>query len=421
MALVKSITANEILDSRGNPTVETTVILDDGSRGIASCPSGASTGTHEAKELRDLDEKRFRGLGVIKAVDNVQNIIGPKLLNTDAANQQEIDRTMIALDATPSKENLGANAVLSVSMAAAKAAANSFKMPLFIYLSQYVKKNNKDFKIPTPLFNLINGGKHANSNLDLQEFMVIPASFKPYRESIQIGTNVYNALKEILKSNNLSTLIGDEGGFSPKLSSNIEAFSLLSSAVSNNQYRLGFDVFFGLDAAASSFYANKSYRIRDKQNNLSAENLISFYQDIQKQFGLLYLEDGLYEDDWEDWAKLCQKMSRNTIITGDDLTVTNPYRLQTALDKKTITGIIIKPNQIGTVIEALAVIEIAKEAGLKIVVSHRSGETNDDFIADFAVAAGADYVKFGAPARGERVAKYNRLMYIEEEIRKMSE
>jgi enolase len=269
------------------------------------------------------------------------------------------------------------------------------------------------------MFNLINGGMHAQGALDFQEFLVIPASSKKYDESLQLGTNVYAALKKNLETNNLSTLIGDEGGYSPKVASNQDALLMLKQVVESINLRLGFDVFLGLDAASSNFYSNQQYHIHDKSIGLSSKDMTAFYKTLNNDYHFLYLEDGLAEDDWEGWANLCTELSQQTLIVGDDLTVTNPYRLQMALDKKTITGIIIKPNQIGTVMESLAVVEMARDAGLKIIVSHRSGETNDDFIADFAVAASADYVKFGAPARGERVAKYNRLLQIQRQIKSL--
>lgn len=416
MSKIKQIKAVEILDSRGNPTIETTVILSDGAFGTASCPSGASIGTWEAVELRDHDQKRFAGFGVLKAIENIQNVIAPKILDLDASKQQEIDKIMIELDGTQNKSRLGANATLSVSMAVAKAAAQTSVLPLFLHLRQFIKKDTS-LKIPTPLFNLINGGKHADGNLDFQEFLIIPATSKQYLESLEMATSIYRSLKDVLKKNNLPTLVGSEGGFAPKLATNLDAFSFLKEAIDASLYRLGFDIFLGLDAAANSFFENDQYYIRDKANPLSSQDLIAYYEETKKQFELLYLEDPLAEDDWDGWTKLCLKLSQDTIIVGDDLTVTNPYRLAMALDKKAISGIIIKPNQIGTVIEALAVVEVGREAGLKIIVSHRSGETNDDFIADFAVAAGADYVKFGPPLQGERVAKYNRLLHIEEQIK----
>jgi enolase len=419
MAKIKQITANEILNAKGHPTIETIVILTDGAVGIASCPSGTSVGKYEAIEIRDKDEKRFQGLGVRNAIMNIEEIIAPSLLGMDATKQQDIDKKMISLDGTVNKGRLGANAILSVSMAVAKAAAKSSILPLFLYLREFVKKENVPLKIPIPAFNVINGGKHAEGTIDFQEFLVIPASSKKFDESIIIGTNVYAALKKSLETNNLSTLVGDEGGFSPKVEANQDALLMLKQVIEGINLRLGFDVFLGLDAASDNFFTNQQYHIRDKSIGLSSKDLVSFYKTINNDYHLLYLEDGLAEDDWDGWRQLYTEMSQQTLIVGDDLTATNPYRLQMALDKKTITGIIIKPNQIGTVIEALAVVEMARQANLKIIVSHRSGETNDDFIADFAVAASADYVKFGAPARGERVAKYNRLLQIDKQIKSL--
>lgn len=419
MAKIKQIFATEILNSKGHPTIEATVTLTDGSIGIASCPGGTSTGKYEATEIKDKDEKRFQGLGVLNAIMNIEEIIAPNLLGMEATRQQDIDKKMISLDGTSNKARLGANAILSVSMAVAKAAAKSSVLPLFLYLREFVKRENIPLKLPTPIFNLINGGRHAEGYLDFQEFLVIPASSKKYDESLQLGTNIYAALKKNLEINNLSTLIGDEGGYSPKVASNQDALTMLKQAIEGLNLRLGFDVFLGLDAAASNFYSNQQYHIRDKSTGMSSKDMISFYKTLNDDFHFLYLEDGLSEDDWDGWANLCLQLSNQSLIVSDDLTATNPYRLQMALDKKTITGIIIKPNQIGTVMESLAVVEMARAAGLKIIVSHRSGETNDDFIVDFAVAASADYVKFGAPVRGERVAKYNRLLQIQRQIKSL--
>jgi len=417
MAKIKQISAREILNSKGNPTVETTVILSDGATGISSSPTGTSVGKYEAVDLKDNDQTRFQGLGVLNAIMNVNKLIAPNLIGMDASRQQEIDKKMIDLDGTPNKGRLGANATLSVSMAVAKASAKSSVLPLFLYLREFTKKENLPLRIPTPLFNLINGGKHAEDNFDFQEFLVIPATSKSYEESLKMVTDIYYSLRKNIETNNLSTLIGDEGGFSPKLANNQEALLLLKRSVESVNLRVGFDVFFGMDTASDNFYSENGYRIKDKNNTLSAKDLISFYKLLNEQYHFLYLEDGLAEDDWGGWTELCAELGSQMLIVGDDLTATNPYRLQTALQKKAITGIIIKPNQIGTVIEALAVVEMAREAGLKITVSHRSGETNDDFVADFAVAASVDYVKFGAPARGERVAKYNRLLQIQNQLK----
>ncbi len=417
MAKIKSITAREIFDSRGNPTVECTALLDDNTTAVASVPSGASTSAHEAIELRDGDKKRFNGLGVKTAIENVRSIIAPQLLGMPVSPQQEIDQKIIELDGTPNMGHLGANAALSVSMAIAKAAAQSFHLPLFAYLRE-ISGRQGTFKIPTPLFNLFNGGKHAHNTLDFQEFLVIPASSKTYSESLYMGVTVYKALYEILLSKNYSTLTGDEGGYGPALETNQEAFSLLRLAIETVGLKIGYDIFFGMDAAANSFYSDKYYSIKNKGLRLTSDELIDMYIDINNQFHLLYLEDPMAEGDIDGWEKASKRFAPSgTILTGDDLTSTNAFLLQTALSKKLVSGVVVKPNQIGTITQALAFAEVAKAAGLKITVSHRSGETNDDFIADFGIAVAADYVKFGAPAHGERIAKYNRLLQLEEEFK----
>lgn len=418
MAKIKDIQAREVLDSRGNPTVSVAVELEDGTVGIADCPSGASVGTYEAAEIRDLDPKRLMGMGVLKAVDNVKNVIAPKLKGVEITDQGLIDKSMIELDGTPNKNHLGANAILPVSIACTKAAAKSAKIPLYMYIKQFTS-DKQALKMPTPAFNLINGGKHAGNNLDFQEFLVIPASSKPFEECLQIGVNTYHALKKVLIANNFSTLIGDEGGYGVPAATNTDPFFLLKQGVETAGYKLGFDAFVGLDAAATTFYKQRKYNLRNNVSGMSTNELINYYQDLNNQYHLLYLEDPLAEDDWEGWTEIVAKLGQSTIIAGDDLTVTNPLRLQMALSKRAISGIIIKLNQIGTVIETIAVVEIAKQMGVKIIVSHRSGETNDDYIADFAVGVGADYAKFGAPARGERVAKYNRLSEINNQIKKV--
>lgn len=416
MAKIKQITAREILNAKGDPTIETTVILTDGAVGIASVPSGTSVGKYEAVELRDMDEKRYRGNGVLNAIANIDKLIAPLLIGKEASDQRQIDKNIITIDGTPNKQKLGANATLSVSIAIAKAAARSAVLPLFLYLREYVKKDEKPPKIPTPCFNILNGGKHGEGNVNFQEFLVIPATSKSYSDSLSLGSNVYFSLKKVIEQNNMSTLVGLEGGFSPKLSNNQDALVLIKKAIEESNLRVGFDMFIGIDAASDNFYTENKYNIKDKTTALTNKELIAFYKLITDQYHLLYLEDGLSEDDWEGWQELFTQMSSETMIVGDDLTATNPLRLQIALSKKAINAIIIKPNQIGTVIEALAVSEMAKEAGIKVIVSHRSGETNDDFIADLAVAISADYVKFGAPVRGERVSKYNRLLQIEKQI-----
>lgn len=417
MAKIKEITACQILNSKGIPTVETTVILSDGIIGTSSCPIGTSIGEYEASNVVDNDQKHYYGQGVQKVIQNIVSQIAPHIVGLEPDKQQEIDRIMIDLDGTQNKSRLGANAILSVSMGVAKSAAASSVLPLFLYLREFIKKENLLLKIPTPAFNLINGGKHARGTLDFQEFLVIPATSKPYSEALETGVSIYKALEKTLQSKELSTLVGDEGGYSPNIPTNNDAFSILRQAIEGTLSKLELDVFFGLDAASSNFFSDKKYQIKDRQTDLTSKDIISYYEELNRTYHLLYIEDPLAEDDWNAWSDLSSKMSQTTIIAGDDLTATNPYRLQMALNKKAITGIVIKPNQIGTVMEALAVVEIARQSGLKIIVSHRSGETNDDFIADFAVAVSADYVKFGAPCRGERVAKYNRLLQIENQIK----
>ena len=419
MAKIKLITSREILNAKGQPTLETAVVLADGAIGIASVPSGTSVGKYEAYELKDNDPKRYNGNGVLTAVSNVEKIIAPVLVGIEANSQQEIDKRLIEIDGTKAKTKYGANAILSISMAVAKAAARSMSLPLFLYLREYIKNSTTTLKIPIPCFNLINGGKHGEGNLDFQEFLVIPASSKKFPESLELGVNVYSALKKIIQTNNLSSLVGLEGGFSPKLTTNVDALLLLKQAIEQSNLRMGFDMFIGLDSASDNFFDDGKYKIKDRSSDLSSKDMVSFYVMVNNDYHLLYLEDGLAQDDWAGWQELSTQTSQQTIIIGDDLTATNPFRLQEAIAKKAITGVVIKPNQIGTVIEALAVSEMARQGGLKIIVSHRSGETNDDFIADFAVAVSADYVKFGAPARGERVAKYNRLLQIENQLRSL--
>ena len=415
MGKIKQLTAREILDSRGSPTVKVRLVTDADSVVSASCPSGKSIGTYEAVELRDNDANRFKGQGVTHAIENIEKVIAPKLIGMDIESQAQIDKAMIELDGTPNKAKLGANAILPVSIAVARAAALQKQVPLYKYLRQFVK-SKAPMKVPIPLFNLINGGLHAGKNLDMQEFIVVPASFKSYSDGLQLGFVIYQTLRELLKANDLTTLVGDEGGFAPPLGANEEALEFLSEAVAKTNVRLGYDIFLGIDAAASNFYDGKTYRLKERKSLLTNSDLVSEYVTLIKKYHILYLEDPFAEDDWDGWTALTAQVE-GTIVTGDDLVATNLFRLATAIEKKAITGIIIKPNQIGTVIESLAVVEAAREAGLKIIVSHRSGETNDDFIADLAVAVSADYCKFGAPVRGERVAKYNRLLQIEQELK----
>lgn len=416
MAKIKHILAREILDSRGVPTIETLVVLDNGVTAIASAPSGISKSSYEAVELRDNDPHRYGGMGVRIAVQNVVDIIAPQLIGIEATNQQEVDRLLIELDGTKTKSRLGGNATFSVSKAIARAAAKTVYQPLFLYLRNFISKENLPLKIPTPAMSLINGGMHAGNNVDLQEFLVIPATYQRFSDALHMGVAVYHKIREQLEKNHLGTTVGDEGGFAPLFEKNEDVFELIAQAVSAANWRLGYDIFIGVDAAGKNFCKDQTYKIKDKPTSLKAEELLAFYEELIKKYHILYLEDPLSEDDWDGWSLALPKLSQRALIVGDDLTATNPYRLQLALNKNAINGVVIKPNQIGTVLESLAVVEMARHAGLKIIVSHRSGETNDDFISDLAVAVGADYVKFGGPARGERVAKYNRLLQIESQL-----
>lgn len=417
MSKIKQIHAREILDSRGVPTVETRVVLDDGTTAIASAPAGVSRSSYEGFELRDNDPKRYAGMGVRSAVQTVNQTIAPKLIGIEVTNQQLVDRTMIDLDGTKTKSKLGTNSIFSVSKAVARAGAKALYQPLFLYLRNFISKENLPLKIPTPAMSLINGGLHAGNNVDLQEFLVIPATYQSFSESLEMGVTVYHKIREELEKNHLGTTIGDEGGFAPAFDKNEDVLQLITQAVSAASWRIGYDIFIGIDAAAKNFYKDELYKIKDKPTSMRSDELISFYEEMIKKYHILYLEDPLSEDDWDGWTQVYSRLSQKSLIVGDDLTATNPFRLQMALNKNAINGIVIKPNQIGTVLEALAVVEIARHAGMKIIVSHRSGETNDDFIADLSVAVAADYVKFGGPARGERVAKYNRLLQIEEQLK----
>lgn len=419
MSKIKEIHAQEILDSRGNPTIQTTVTLADGSVGTSSIPSGASVGKYEAVELRDNDPARYGGLGVLQAVDKVNKEIGPKILGLEASEQRSIDHLMVTLDGTPNKATLGANSILSVSQATCSAAANSTKVALYSYinnLAQTFSLPSSIEKMPTPCFNILNGGKHGAGNLDLQEFMVIPPTSKNYHQGLELGVNTYNVLKSILISRNAIHSLGDEGGFAPNLYTNLDALEILKEAIEGQKLRLGYDIFLGLDCAAENFKQGTGYQIKDRPAPFSTAELVNYYLELNNQYRLLFIEDPFGEDDWDGWIKLREVLESSLTVVGDDLIATNVERLNLAIEKKAITGVIVKPNQIGTVTETLWLIENAKKAGLVVIVSHRSGETNDTFIADLAVAVSADYVKFGAPARGERVAKYNRLLEIESEL-----
>lgn len=417
MAKIKAIDAQEILNAKGYPTIAATVVLGDGKVGVASCPSGEKIGHYEAVNLRDDDVNRFEGQGVNKAISIIKQVIAPALIGKEAERQPEIDKIMIDLDGTQNKSRLGANAMLAVSMAVAKAAAESSTLPLFLYLRQFVKKDHEGLKIPVPIFNFINGGTKESQFADFHEFLIVPASSKPYLESIQIGEVIRKSLRELIGTKYAMSVDDYEENFTLNLTSNKEAFSLIEQAVGNTPIKLGFDVFFGLNSRASTFFKNGKYFIKDNPTALSSSELIAYYEELGKNIHLLYIEDPLDQDDWDGWKTLFERLSTTTIIAGGDLIATNPYRLQMAIDKKAVSAIVIKPNQIGTVIESLAIAEAARETGLKIIVSHRSSETNDDFLSDFSVAVAADYIKIGSLSRGENIAKYNRLLQIENQLK----
>ncbi|MDD3679411.1 MAG: phosphopyruvate hydratase [Candidatus Shapirobacteria bacterium] len=418
MAKIIAVDAREILDSRATPTLETTMFLDNDISASVSIPSGASVGTHEALELRDEDKQRYLGKGVLKAVYNVEKVIGPKIIGLDPTDQKKLDQVMIDLDGTKNKSHLGANSILSCSIAAVRAAAFHRQRHLFEYINEMagnfgLKKASN--KIPIPLLNLINGGKHGAGNLEFQEFHIIPLGIKTFINQIRAAAEIYKNVEIVLKENKAIHSIGDEGGFAPNLFTNLDALEVVSRAINQAGYILHKDIYLGLDVAADFFYQKSQYTIRDRTSPMSTQDFISFYRQLREQYPLLILEDPLFEDDWKGWTRLAQVLDLNQVIlVGDDLLCTNKERTQKAIQEKCCNAILIKPNQVGTISETLSVIKLAQEAGWKIIISHRSGETCDDFIADFAVGVGADFVKFGAPARGERTAKYNRLAKIEE-------
>jgi enolase len=416
MSKIKKISSLEILDSRGNPTVESHVMLENGLSVSASVPSGASTGTYEAIELRDNDT-RYNGLGVKTACANIDKKINKKLAGFDIQDQYGIDNILLDLDGTENKSSLGANAMLAVSMACARAAANSEKIPLFQYLAK-TYKFKKPKKIPTAFFNVINGGAHSDSGFSIQEFQIIPIEFGTFSEKLRVASEIFHNLKEILENINLPTGVGDEGGFAPKLESTSLVFDCIQKAIEENGYNFSGLVSIGIDAAASNFFDadQQKYTLKPENSHLEGERLIALYQEWKNKYNLFSIEDGLAEDDFESWKKLNDKLGSKTLIIGDDLLVTNVSRLEKAVSFSACNSAIVKPNQIGTLTETVAFIKKCQKNEIKCVVSHRSGETTDNFISDLAVAAGVDFVKFGAPCRGERVAKYNRLLEIEKAI-----
>jgi len=412
---IERVWARQILDSRGNPTVEVEVTLEDGTKGRAAVPSGASTGEYEAIELRD-GSKEWMGKGVSKAVKNVNEVIAPKIKKLDATHQTEIDRLMIELDGTPNKQKLGANAILGVSLAVAKAAANSLGLPLYRYLGGVEARI-----IPVPMMNVLNGGKHADNNVDLQEFMIMPIGASTFKEALRISTEVFHNLKMVLREKGYNTAVGDEGGFAPNLSSNIEALEVIMKAIEKAGYKGGQDVALALDPAASSFYENGRYILKaEKEKEKSSQEMIDFYEEIIDNFPVLSIEDGLAEDDWEGWKMLTERLGKRIQLVGDDLFVTNTSRLKKGIDLGVANSILIKPNQIGTLTETIQAIELAKRYGYSAVISHRSGETEDTTIADLAVGMGTGQIKAGSCSRSERIAKYNQLLRIEEELGDMA-
>lgn len=417
---LKQLYAREILDSRSTPTVEVVAILDSGDFGVASVPSGSSTGSYEALELRDGDPNRFLGKGVQKAVNHVNQELSQLLVGQDIASVQAIDQAMIKADGTPTKSKFGANAILGVSIAITKALAAQAKIPLYKFISQMSTTNSpsttNNLFVPVPIFNMINGGKHGAGNLDFQEFHVIPSRLKSFAAMLQVGSEIYQTLKKLLARRGAIHSVGDEGGFAPNLFTNLDALEILNEAIMDCHKKPTIDVELGLDIAANSFFKDGKYIIKDRSSPMETPEFVDYLRDLNSQYHLRLLEDALHEDDWKGWSQLTSTLGSVTTIVGDDLIATNPEKVKKAIAEKACTAAIIKPNQIGTVSETIDVVHLARSAGWKIVVSHRSGETNDAFIADFAVGVGADYAKFGAPARGERVAKYNRLLSIEVEL-----
>jgi enolase len=411
VSTIERVNAREILDSRGNPTLEVEVKLSDGTTGRAAVPSGASTGRHEAVELRDGDKSRFGGRGVLKAVANVNQAIASALIGTPVTDQATIDHNLIRLDSTDDKSRLGANAILGVSLAVAHAAANLLGMPFYRYLEEAAT-----YTLPVPMLNILNGGKHAANSTDFQEFMVVPAGADSFSHALQIGTEVYQSLKQLLKDKGLSTNVGDEGGFAPSLPSNKAAVEAVLTAIEKAGYKPGEDCFIALDPAASEFYKDKQYVLAKEGVSLTTKQMVEYYVNWVSVYPIISIEDGLAEDDWEGWQLLTEKLGDKILLVGDDLYVTNVKRLSKGIRLKASNAILIKPNQVGTLTETRAAVEMAQQADWKAIVSHRSGETEDTTIADLAVGLDTGLIKAGAPCRSERTAKYNRLLIIEDEL-----
>ena len=415
MPIIKNIFAREILDSRGNPTIACEIELDNGIHSQGFVPSGASTGQNEALEMRDDDPKRYNGKGVLKAIRNVNEPIKEAIIGMDISDLSTIDQRMIELDNTPNKSNLGANAILSVSLASAKAAAKTNKIPLYQYLAGVMGKKTNKYTMPIPFLNILNGGKHAVGSTDFQEFMIVPVKFSNFQEALRAGAEVYHALGKILEERNYQPLVGDEGGYAPALFSNEQAMELLVMAISEAEYEPGGNVYIALDPAASRFYSDEVYQLHRENISLTTQQMVDFYADWAEKYPIISIEDGLAEGDWKGWQSLTQRIGEKVEIIGDDLYATNKDLLKKGIEYNSSTGILIKPNQIGTLSETLETIKIAEKAGYKIIISHRSGETEDDFIADLAIACGCGVIKSGAPCRSERTTKYNRI--IETEIK----
>ncbi len=411
LSTIEAVIAHEILDSRGNPTVQVEVLLIGGATGVASVPSGASTGAHEAVELRDGDKKRYGGKGVLNAVNNVNEIISDAIIGLNALDQSTIDEVMISQDGTPNKAKFGANAILGVSLAVAKAAANAQGQPLYRYLGGVAART-----LPVPMMNILNGGKHADNSTDMQEYMVLPVGAETFRDALRMGAEVYQGLKKVLHDRKQNTNVGDEGGFAPSLSSNREALEVIVAAIETAGYKPGVDIFLGMDPAATEFYQNGKYVLAREGRTLTSSEMIDLYEQWIGEYPIITIEDGLAEDDWEGWSRLRQRLGNRIQLVGDDLFVTNTQRLKRGILEHSANSILIKLNQIGTLTETMEAIEMAKRAAFSAVVSHRSGETEDTTIADLVVATNAGQIKTGAPARSERVAKYNRLLVIENEL-----
>lgn len=409
--IIQDVWAREVLDSRGNPTVEVEVWLEDGIVGRAIVPSGASTGQFEAVELRDGDQDRYLGKGVQQAVDNVNDVIAPELIGMDATRQVEIDKLLIELDGTPNKGKLGANAILGVSLAVAHAAAQWVGLPLY----QYIGGTNAQ-ELPVPMMNILNGGAHADNNVDIQEFMIMPVGAKSFKEALRMGAEVFHSLKKVLAGRNLNTAVGDEGGFAPNLSSNEEAIEVIIEAITEAGYKPGEDICLALDVAATEMFKDGKYELAGEGKTLTTDEMIAFYENLVDKYPIISIEDALSEDEWEGWLKLTEAIGDRVQLVGDDLFVTNTERLAKGIGMRVANSILIKVNQIGTLTETLNAIEMAKRAGYTAVISHRSGETEDTTIADLAVATNAGQIKTGAPSRTDRVAKYNQLLRIEENL-----